>query len=565
MKHRFLPFFIMILTLFPIPALAYDFPTHVYPLTGNMTMTPYSFPKCGKALYLGSHPLVGKVNETHYAGIDGWVFVNCPDVKNASIVLNNVYNTTRLTYDFERDEYINVTLTVINVSVKLHHQEYRPIELITPDAEVRYSPYNSTHELVTFSFRNLRLSDFPIYKYAYGSLDPEDYGWPVNITIKILIDKGTGEGYLLDNGTLRYIGITPFWHPAVRSDYFVREVLTNTKLLIQEIKKNPWVVEQTLAKARMTDNITEANRLINQLAANLTSKIFTTEFSYLGRKVYLISDFFNLSQYRVTFEGVNITPNRFYYLPTFMMPIEDIYLVPTKLPHLSRPSTIDGIPFNNYTDGVMRKFLKTKDPSVIQNFIWKVLSVNDDYVPFLEDSWGSKWVVMDSTLPLDINKTYLFVLPLPEKYAKAFNSPYLLVEMGTGNAFRVKYDPAFFTPKDIITGWEKLGRCNEFIQTATFNRFLRILSDAKANGLNITAFEDTYPFIKEKLEMCGFNESKETSNTSFKGTSTILTNSSEKNGTATGSRTDKGGLHICGPALILGLSIIPLLRGLKKK
>ncbi|AJC72660.1 hypothetical protein X802_02140 [Thermococcus guaymasensis DSM 11113] len=559
-KISLLSLFIVLLML-PAASAMSTLHTHIYPLTENMTMTPYPFPECGKALYLGQFPFRGVINETHYALLTGWVLVNCPGVDNASIEVEGIYtsNGTVEVYDWTRDRFVNVTAVAINISVKLGHQEYRPIELKTPNAVVKYSPYNSTHELITFSFKNLTLVPDPMYEDAYGTLDPRDYGWPVNVTIRLLIDKRTGDGYLLDNGTKKYVGVTPFWHPLLKEENFVKAILTNTRLLIEDIKANPWVVEQVLEKARMANNMTEASRVVHELAEDFTNRIFKTEFNYLGRETRMVIHFYNLSKCKMTFEGVNITPNRYYYLPTFIMPIPGPYLVHTKYLHYSPPSNISGIPTYNYTLLALREFLQTGNQSILEDFIWSVIHIEDGYVPGMIDQWGDSLVVMDSTLPLDINKTYIFVLPLPEEYARAFNSPYLLVLMGDGDAFEVEYDPSFFTPKDIIEGWGKLGACLSNLKVETLNWFLRVLSDQRVNGFNATAFEELYPFIKGRLEVCGFLDA---SGEDVSTTSSALTSSSsvmqiESSDSVTSS---EGTRSLCGPAFVVGLIMVPLLR-----
>jgi len=614
MSHRSLSLFLVfILIVVPfavtqnVSAGDYTFQTNLFPLNKNMRMIGYPFPKCGDALDLGQFPIYTYINKTHVVDMIGSVLVNCPVQGNFStgsspkkvqvtvrLYNGSVVNTTGIVFGvrklklplvtpknnmtttvYMKLEVYNLTArdtftgkkmlyTIINVTLMSPEQEYRPVELMTNNATVAYLPYNSTYELVVLNFTDIKMGlDSPYiwndYAHNRGYVSPKLFGWPVNMTIKILINKKTGEGYLLDNGTMKYLGVTPFWYPEITPNNFVRMILNNTRNLINEVKTNPWVVKQVLEKAKSTSNITLSGGIIDNLAQTLTGHILKSTSIYLGRKVHIGAGFFHLHGFSFP-PYVNETLNGLYYFPEFYMPVGMFDLYAT-IPDF-RDNPINGVSFYNYTGTAMLKFLNTKNVSVMSNTLSKAILFIREYIPAIGQS------AIFSTLPLDLNRTMMFMIPLPEKYAKAFNASYLMVEMGTTDVFHVKYDPSFFTPATILHNFSKVGKCEYELANALTNKFLAILDSQEVNGFNVSAFEAVYPFVVSKLKECGFNVTALNSTTTAKtSTSKARTMSSTTSsitmstsaGTQTSTTHSKEGRHICGPAFIILLTLTPLL------
>ncbi len=564
--------------------------TNLFPLRelhdGSFRMVPYPFPKCGEALYLGQFPWSAWINKTHAVVITGKILVNCPVhnasyvplklpayVRNGSVIYPNstvfmhvrVYNVTTLDTLDNR----NVTVTVINITLLSPEQEYRAVELETLNSSLVYLPYNSTYELVVLNFTNIRMGvDFPYIwnDYAGGGVNPVHsplvnprlFGWPVSMTIRILVNKRSGVGYLLDGGRRVYLGVTPFWYPGVIPGNFVRMVLRNTGELIGDLRENPWVVEQVLEKARLASNVSEEGRLIESLASKLAGEITSTSFKYLGRTVYLVSYPDNLTG--LSFPPyINRTLKGEYYLPEFIMPQNDTYLI-----HASYPVYLGT---NLNMSRVLREFARSRNLSIIKKIIKSSIRIAKGYIPDYATAWGTQIAVMDSTLPvMNANGIFdFFVVPLPGEYAREFNASYLMVWVGTTNRFHVRYDPSFFTPATVVYNFSRVGRCEFMLYTALVNRFSRILSAQEVSGFNVSAFEAVYPFVVNELRECGFNvtfsEAQNVSESNSSITSTSSSTSSSVSGSvgSASSSTTRNKRSICGPASLLALTLTSLL------
>ncbi|NPA47643.1 MAG: CGP-CTERM sorting domain-containing protein [Thermococci archaeon] len=619
---RFVGFVVLVLIVLSVPVVGFSvnrpsFQTNLFPLSRGLRMVSYPFPECGEVLSLSQFPLYVWVNATHMVAITGKVLVNCPvsglngtyvpvrvgdgappsfnGTLNYTMFMRvKVYSNRTVLYKwFTRNvtingtvyhtlsaKKVNGTLTVINVTLVTPDQEYRPVELMTNNATVTYLPYNSTYELVVLNFTNLTMgTDSPYIWKDYagggnGTVSPKLFGWPVNMTIKILINKRTGAGYLLDNGTRKYIGsMTPFWYPDVKPKRFVRIVLNNTRELVNELKANPWVVETVLEKAKLA-NVQEESKLINSLAIKLVDRILLPKALYLGRPMYIASSFYALHGVRLPY--VNETLNGTYCFVKFSMPVNTPYVLKASWISYYDPSEVNGTPLSDYLNETLSEFLRTGNKSLIAKLISQVIYKANGYLPAMADYTGRTWFVIDSTLPLDVNQTLLFVVPLPGKYAEEFNVPYLMVEMGTTDRFHVRYDPSFFTPVTIFKDWGRIGTCRAALGNELFKRFVHILNSEVYSGFNITDFDGIYPLVKNELSLCGFNVSALNSTTTTKTStsragivsSSAANGSQTKTGTSAGTQTStthsKESRHICGPALILTLTLTPLLRRLKK-
>jgi hypothetical protein len=353
MKRGHSLFFIFLLLAMTVSyASVSAFQTYVWPLNDNMQIVGYPYPSCGETMNLAERPFFTWENSTHLIKLAGPILVNCRGIKNISIIINNTYNVTFRNYIFLKNGTavpVNATATIINVTVETGDKEYYPIELWTVNTTLEYMPYNSTYELVVMNFTNMVLPWGSIFDSAYGSRNPKDYGWPVNMTIKVLINKKTGEGYLIDNKSLKYMGDTPFWSPLVKPQNFAKMVLTNAQNLIDEIKSNPWVVEQVLNKANKAKNLTERSNLVYGLAEELTGRILVPRLTYLGRPMYIYNDFINATGGHATIPGFNASYGDYIYLPQFGVPINHTFCVKTNATWVSIPEQIDGIPVSNYT------------------------------------------------------------------------------------------------------------------------------------------------------------------------------------------------------------------------
>ncbi len=555
MKRGLSPFFIFLLFVMVIPHTSVSaFQTDLWPLSDDMRIVSYPYPPCGETMDLTERPFYTWENSTHLIKVAGPVLVNCRGTENFSILINNTYDITFQDYILLKNRTmvpINATATIINVTVKTKDKEYSPIELWTDNTTLEYLPYNSTYELVVMNFTNLVLPWGSVFDLAYGSRNPQDYGWPVNMTIKMLINKRTGEGYLIDNGSLKYVGDTPFWSPLIKPENFAKMILDNAQNLIDEIKSNPWVVEQVLNKANKAKNLTERSNLIYSLAEKMTGRILVPKLTYLGRAMYLYSDFINATSEHAIIPGFNASSGDYVYLPQFGVPINHTFCVKTNATWISIPEQINGIPVSNYTRKALIDYTHG-DSSELMELLRDSLLKQKVYLPSLMVGYGDKWAVVALDLPMDINKTGVFVVPLPTKYVRAFNASYLLVEPGTVNRFHVKYDPSFFTPDEVVEEWQKVGNCYMLLRNNIENTFLEILDKEGSSGFNASEFESIYPLLEKQLHLCGFNVTP-TENSLSRGNST--SQSHPMSSPATSSNEKKK--DICGPAFLVPLALIP--------
>ncbi|MCD6524002.1 MAG: CGP-CTERM sorting domain-containing protein [Thermococcus sp.] len=513
---------------------------NVYPLTEDFKMIPYPIPECAHIDDI--HELAYQVNSTYWIGVTGPILVGCPGVENITVEIHGVKNMTYPQY--------NLTVTAINVTVKTGQREYWPLGFMTRGITITYERYNETYELVTVEIKGLEMYwSYGIEDYVYHSRNPLDYGFPANMTIRLLINRLTGEGYLLDNGTKKYVGVTPLWNPLANADYFPKSILHNLREVLNYIEANPWVVEDVLQKAKLSNNTRQYSELISGLATNLTDKVMLSSVVYLGRTMLL---------------------NSYSSVPNFIMPLDHTYLIrtyQTGSPNL--PSRIDNMSSSEYVGKVLMDYLRTGNESELKRLVLMDIFHEEVYLPVLSARWGNgrKVLAVDFTLPPS-KSSKLLVLPLPSEYARAFNASYLMLNFVwlTNDTIVVNYDPTLYTPQELLKEWRKVAPCMSLIRTALLDDFMNTLSRFEETGVNTSALEKIYFDVKEKLEQCGFNVSEETSTpvTSSVGSENSSSSSSASlEGTSEPGEKDHG---ICGPAFLISLAVAPLiLRRWRKK
>ncbi|ASJ01868.1 hypothetical protein A3L09_00635 [Thermococcus profundus] len=515
---------------------------NVYPLTEDFKMIPYPIPPCSQIGKITE--LYYKVNDTYWIAVAGPIKVECPGVNNISVEILGIKNVTVPQY--------NLTLTLINATVKTEQKEYEPLGLVTRNITIEYKRYNETYELVTVKIENMKMYwSYALQDYVYPNLTPEYYGFPSNITINLLINRKTGEGYLLDNGIKKYVGVTPLWNPALNPSEYPKLVLRNLRNLINQIKANPWIVENVVQKAKLSNNISESNSLLNSLALNFTEQVMSLQVTYLGRKMYLENS------------GS---------LPCFMLPIDGTYLIRTyQTGWQYLPSKIDNMSPDKYVEKVLTDYLKTRNDEELKRLILLGVFHEKVYLPILVDfdDVHNKVTAIDFTLPPS-EKSHLLVLPLPKKYAEAFNATYLMLNFVGPHTMTVKYDPSLYTPKEVTSEWIKEGACMGPIKSTLMNGFMNAFLEFEESGMNITALDKIYENVQKNLELCGFNATSATTDNSTQPKNPLLTVSTTSNsqspavsGSSISRKKNREG--ICGPAFLVPLALIPVWMWRKRK
>ncbi|MDV3103276.1 hypothetical protein [Thermococcus waiotapuensis] len=505
---------------------------NVYPLTDDFKMIPYPLPECAQIDLI--RMLVYQVNDTYWIGVNGPILIGCPGVDNVTVEIRGVENFT----------YPEYTVTVINATVKTGQKEYWPLGLMTRGITIDYERYNETHEIVTVEIRGMEMYwSYGIEDYIYHSLNPLDYGFPANMTIRLLINRLTGEGYLLDNGTKKYVGITPFWHPLMNPEYFPKSVLHNLRDVLNQIESNPWAVENVIQRAKLSKDVRESLELISSLAMNITESVMRSSFTYLGRTMFL--DYYTSR-------------------PNFIMPVNDTYLIRTYVtgsPNL--PTRINNMSAGEYVGKVLMDYLKTKNESELRELILMDIFHGEGYLPVLYAGWRDKIVAIDFMLPPSTGSK-LLILPLPTDYAKAFNASYLMLNFVwiNNDTIVIKYDPTLYTPEKLLGGWGKVGACSGLIRQTLINDFMNTFAKFEETGVNTSALEKIYSDVESQLRNCGFNLTEENSHPTASSSNPV--DSSTNSTLSNTSEREKNNKGICGPALLLALSTVPLMRRLKK-
>jgi hypothetical protein len=537
MKRRLFLFFIFALLITSGYATAGQ--VRVYPLTKDLKMIPYPIPQCSQIDKITE--LYYKVNDTYWIAVVGPIKIGCPGVDNISVEILGVKNVTIPQY--------NLTLTLINTTVKTGQREYRPLGLSTRDITIEYRRYNETYELVTVKIENMKMYwSYAIQDYVYHNLTPEYYGFPSNITINLLINRKTGEGYLLDNGRKRYVGVTPLWDPALNPSEYPHLVLRNLRNVINQIKANPWIVENVIQKAKLSKNISESSGLLSLLALNLTNQVMSLQVTYLGREMYL--------------EG-------FGGLPLFTLPVDSTYLIRTyQTGWGSLPTKIDNISSDKYVKKVLTDYLKTRDDKELKRLIVMGIFHKKVYLPPLIDfdDVHHKVTAVSFTLPPS-RESRLLVLPLPHKYAEAFNASYLMLNFVGPNSIVVKYDPTLYTPEELISGWKEEGTCMNLIRSTLVDDFTNTFSEFEENGTDVSKLDKIYSDVVNKMEQCGFNVSEISGSPLLQGntTSPASTSSTSHSIVSPAGASANKKKDICGPAFLVPLALIPAWLWRKRK
>ena len=520
---------------------------NVYPLTKDLKMIPYPIPQCSQIDKITD--LYYKVNDTYWIAVVGPIKVGCPGVNNISVKILGVKNVTIPQY--------NLTLTLINTTVKTGQKEYRPLGLVTRNVTIEYKQYNKTHEIVTIKLKNMKMYwSYALQDYVYHNLTPEHYGFPSNMTINMLINRKTGEGYLLDNGTEKYVGVTPLWDPALYPSEYPHLVLRNLRNLINQINANPWIVENVIQKVKLSKNVSESSGLLNSLALNLTDQVMGLQTTYLGRKMYLEESITNVTSHRRII-GSNYTG--WIILPTFMLPVDGTYRIRTyQTGWASLPTKVDNMSSDKYVEKVLTDYLKTRNDEELKKLIVTGIFHEKVYLPPLIDFDGihHKITAVSFTIPPS-GESHLLVLPLPQKYSEAFNASYLMLNFVGPSSIVVKYDPSLYTPEELIKGLKREGTCVNLIRSTLIDDFTNTFSEFKESGMNVSKMNKIYSDVVSKMEQCGFNitgEDLQPISSSVNLAGSAPGPSTSVSGTPESNKEQHG---ICGPAFLVPLALIP--------
>jgi len=501
-------------------------PIFFWPMYENFSMIPLKAPSC-YPLYFGLPPV--EIDNKTSALISGTAYMGCPNVSEPVVEILGV-------------ESFTMNLNGVNrtfKSVKVAYYTPKPyriaLDLKTTNMTITYRPYNSTYELVLVDISNITLG--PKSSTILQTADPQIFGWPRELHLKFAVNKVTGEGYLLENGEKKYLGLFPLLPaPYLSPERYVGGILKRTREFISTMEANPWIVEDILNKVRVEVNSTKASEYFLEFAMNATTHILSPRYSYLGNPA------------TVGFDYLGINSNNTTGVLDFMSWVKRPYNVVT---FAGGPMMVN----KNEAKKALLAYLGNGNPDPLKDLVLKnALKTTRD--PYLIYQIGGGFGIVDFHIPPTTGG--ILTLPLPS----GFNGSYILImpsKNGSEPFLHVNYDPALYLPGNLTEGWKTLGQCIPYLRSEIVAEISNLLNNASTTEtFDASSFEALYPFVKEKLGQCGFNVSEESSTPVTSGVG-----SENSEGT---SESEGKGHGICGPAFLISLAVAPLiLRRWRKK
>ncbi|NJF24481.1 hypothetical protein [Thermococcus sp. Bubb.Bath] len=494
------------------------FPVVIWPLNGSFKVIPYHVNGC--ILYRGNRTLGYTINSTSAVFVKGNIYVNCKNVTGTSIIIKGENSKTENNY----------TTTTIMSSIYMNTPFPAVEELRSRNLTIEYDYYNESYALVKVTFSNLTVS--PDIGWAFGSFDPAQYGWPREIKLSFLVNRDNGDSYLLDNGSKRYVGNLPLLMPQFDIMNYLHSAVKNAQAFVQQVKENPWVIENIINKAKMSSGY-NASEIISNATLNFTHRIFSVKGIYLGLPIKLAAEGNGSSVYA---PPVN-----------FSMPL------PLPWVNISR------IQSNDTVEAII-EYIKTGDTRALKDEIRHTLYWK--YLPYLSTNHFIATYIPPR--PGDI-----LVLPLSKKYEEQLNASYILfyITPSSGQYLHVKYDPRVLNPQKAEEDWKRYGSCVPLIESDLFESLSNFMNDALTTGrINQTKLDNVYLTVKGDVAKClGQNASEDTSPSGKAIGGAAPSTSSPKNSPSAQNTGEKKGHGICGPAFIVPLALIPVCVWRKRK
>ena len=524
-------------------------PVPLYLLTSNFTYQVYVAPPCFQFpdRYLVEYAVI---NGTIWR-IEGSLYTGCRNISGIEVRVTGVENESdEALASFIRDYFHlgnDSPVKLLRMNVYTNTPLTVPVELRSENVTVSYSPYNSTHELVEVSVSNITLGlDFGGILNDTG----DSYPLPGRILVKFLVNRKSGEAYLIDGDEKTPVGFLPLVPFAKSPRDFWERILNSTRLTMDSLKRNPWILENIVQKVRLSNDTEKASTLVWNFVLNLTPQMFQDKSVYLGVPLYFSMRDGRPLEYGGlwrSFDSPNATT------------------VNIKL--------FDLIP-QNVTVSSLRKYLSTGDENALLPAIKAALIVHTP-TP-MEYGVGDMYALADVLFPpfQYQNDSELLTIPLPGEYRRMLNASYLIIsafDFAKGY-IHVRYDPTFFSPDDFqLKDWNKTYSCIDYVESEVQNNLTNtIWGFVMDNRVKPGELDGVYRIVENGAEMCGGVNLSDLRNA-------ITTSSSLRNKTSPGTKTpenEAGSTQrkegpstkgICGPASLLALTALPLLIKKRKK
>jgi len=515
----FLIFFILSLSAANIPGVLAQsnqtekttFPIVMWPLNGSFKVVTYHPGGC--VLLMKNRTLGYIINSTEAVILVGNVYVNCRDSANLSVIIKGIK---------KEDNYTKTVNVVVYSGIPF----IPPEELRSTNLTIYYLPYHETFALVKLVFSNLTVS--PDIAWYEGSFDPPHYGWPRDITLSFLVNMYTGDSYLLDNGSRRYIGNFPLLMPQVNVSRYFTGLISRARSFVRSVKSNPWILKDVVEKAKLAGSPLNSSKTITGAVFNFTDRIMSTKSIYLGLPIKFIAG------------GV----------PTVQAPLMNFnFKHPVLRVNISRV-------MGSGIKEAIREYLRTENPKTLESAIASLFEVKSTYEPAL--STNHFIITRIPIMPGDI-----MVVPLAGEYRKELNASYLMfyVTQSSGSYLHIWYNPRVFNPELMNNSWRKYGPCVSMIKDKLFNAIASVLENALSTGsINETLLENVSTLVENSVDFCfGIDKSSESSTGpgSLKSTASSTALKSSTSSTPASSSGQRKGRSICGPAFFVPLVLIP--------
>jgi hypothetical protein len=322
-----------------------------------------------------------------------------------------------------------------------------PLELRSNNVSISYEYHNSTHFFILMKFLNITLS--PDLESTFGTSDPASFGWPKNMTFRFIVNKETGDSYLMDNGKKRYLGVLPLYLPEFNPKHYLLTIKENTFNFVQSVKSNPWVVASVVQKARLTNSTRERDEIINEAAMNFSERILNVDHRYLGLPI-------KIQEEAVLGSSANRGEE-----------VKEIRANVTAI--LSSANT---------TREAVLEYLKTGNKKGILTLVNRTLYIRREYIPPAFIKVQIPPVNVDDQLPL----------PLPEEYSNMLGAKYiyLLLERNTTKYPYVHYDPRIFDPNKVSKEWNSLRPFISVLYSDVYSNMTNILYSGLQREMSTT-------------------------------------------------------------------------------
>ena len=486
----------------------------LWPLDENFKIIQFNVSSCTLYPYLKNRLIGYYINATEALEIEANVYIGCSNVSGIKVEVL----PPNITQKEENFRYVTVP---VNVYTNLPFPY--PVELRSSNVSISYEYHNSTHFFLVMKMLNITVS--LELRDTFGTSDPAYFGWPKNMTIRFLVNRGTGEAYLIDGKEKRYVGTLPLYLPEFNPKRYLQTIKENAFNFVQSMKSNPWTIREIVEKAKLANSTLERDEIISGAVMNLSERILHVNHRYLGLPIEIKSN-------------------------TIVSPTVDMWRNTTK--PRANISAIRSPEIQNLTRKAVLEYLKNGNESGIIEVVDRTLYTKKTIMPPIATN-----VFMYVNIP--VNTSDFLPLPLPKEYGEKLKAKYALVILHR-NAERypyIHYDSRIFDPSKVSEEWKNLTPFLSLLRSKVYSDLSEALYSSLTRGeVNYTKFEGLYGDVSSMID----EYLKEVYGTApdYKPSTSTGAEDMETSNHEPSTSTTKG-QHICGPAFLVGLAVVPLI------